>query len=259
MPRELTLVFAFLTGSVMGSFGNVLIHRLPRDESIVRPGSRCPACGTPIPWFDNLPLASWAALGGRCRSCRAPISRRYPLVELACALLFLAVAARFGVSLRSLLLALFTWALVVVTAIDLEHMIIPDAVTLPGMALGLAGSLLPGGPGFLSSLGGGLLGYGALFAIAWAYRKVRKQEGMGMGDFKLLGMAGAVLGAGSLPAILLVASLAGTLAGLAAMAVTRRGLTLAIPFGPFLALGALAHLFFGPGLLHWYLALGRGG
>jgi leader peptidase (prepilin peptidase)/N-methyltransferase len=259
MASELTLVFAFALGAVMGSFGNVLIHRLPRGESIVRPGSHCPSCGIPISWFDNVPLAGWLLLRGRCRSCRVPISWRYPAVELASALLFLAAAARFGATPRSALLALLCWALVVVTLIDLDHLIIPDVITFPGMALGAAGSLLPGGPGLLSSLGGALLGYGALWAVAWTYQKARKREGMGMGDFKLLGMTGAVMGAGSLPVTLLVASLAGSLAGLAAMAVTRRGPGLAIPFGPFLSLGALVHLFFGTRLLGWYLALGRGG
>jgi leader peptidase (prepilin peptidase) / N-methyltransferase len=252
-------VFAFLLGAVLGSFGNVLIWRLPRGESVAWPGSHCPACDAPIRWFDNIPLASWLALRGRCRACRAPISRRYPLVEGLCGALFLAVALRFGAGAHAFVLALLCWALVVVTFIDLDHLIIPDAVTFPGMAAGLAASFLSGGPGWRSSLLGLALGYGLLFSIAWSYQKLRGREGMGMGDFKLLGMIGAVLGAGALPVTVLAASLTGSLAGLAAMAVSRRGLSLAIPFGPFLSLGALVHLFFGRQIIAWYLALGRGG
>ncbi len=259
LTLSFALPFAFLFGLVLGSFGNVLIWRLPREESVAFPPSHCPGCGAPIRWFDNLPLLSYLALRGRCRACRAPISLRYPAVELLCGLLFLAVVAQEGVSPRSAFLCVFAWALVVVTFIDLDHLIIPDAVTLPGMAVGVAASLLPGGPGWRSSLLGVALGYGILWAVAFLYQKLRRQEGMGMGDFKLLGMTGAVLGAGSLPVTILAASLAGSLAGLATMAVRRQGLSLAIPFGPFLSLGALIHLFFGPELIGWYLSLARMG
>jgi leader peptidase (prepilin peptidase)/N-methyltransferase len=271
MPPAVADLFAFLVGLVIGSFLNVCIHRLPLEQSLMWPGSRCPACMAPIAWSDNLPVLSWLRLGGRCRTCRAPISVRYPLVELLAGGLAVLSLARFGVTPWAAVAFGLASALVVVSMIDLDHGIIPDVISLPGILVGLAASaLVPGGVGLWDAFAGACLGGGLLWAIAAVYQRVAGIEGLGLGDVKLLAMIGAFLGWQSLPAVLLVASLTGSVGGLALVA-SRRGRARArrvlrmlgpgalarhlrrtpLPFGPFLALGALAALYV-PGLaLPW--------
>lgn len=248
------LFFAFLFGAAMGSFANVLIYRLPEGRSIVYPGSRCPSCGRPIRWFDNIPIISYFILRGRCRSCGAAISLRYPLVEALSGLLFAAVLNRFGLQPATPALALFAWALLVITFIDLDHRIIPDVISLPGTGLGLLYSLVPGFPRPLDSLLGVAAGGGFLFLILYAYEKIMGEEGMGLGDVKLLAMIGAFLGWQSLPVTVMVSSLAGSLVGIGYALVKGESVRkFPVPFGPFLALGALVHMFFGVELINWYL------
>jgi leader peptidase (prepilin peptidase)/N-methyltransferase len=248
------LIFAFAMGAAMGSFANVLIHRLPLGLSIVSPGSRCPSCGKGIRWFDNIPVLSYFILGGRCRGCSTIISPRYPLVEVLSGLLFAAVVMRFGIQPATAPLALFAWALVVITFIDLDHRIIPDVISLPGTALGLGFSFLPGFPRPMDSVVGVAVGAGFLFLVLFAYEKIMGEEGMGMGDVKLLAMIGAFLGWQALPVTILVSSLTGSVVGVGYALVKGESVRkFPVPFGPFLALGAVAHLFFGVELIQWYL------
>lgn len=247
-------IFAFALGAVMGSFANVVIHRLPQGWSIVTPGSRCPCCGEPIRWYDNIPILSYLALRARCRSCGASISPLYPAVEALTGLLFAALVWRVGIQAAAAPLALFCWALVVVTFIDLKHRIIPDVISLPGTALGIAAAFLPGFPRPVDSLIGAAAGGGFLFLILYAYEKLMKDEGMGMGDVKLMAMIGAFLGWQALPVTILVASLSGTLTGVAfAVARGEPVRKFPVPFGPFLAIGAVIHIFFGVEIILWYL------
>lgn len=243
-------------GALIGSFLNVCIHRLPRGESVIHPGSRCPACGTPIRAFDNVPILSWLWLGGRCRACRAAIAVRYPAVEALNAAGYILIWYRFGSSVEALVYAAFYSSLLVVTFIDWDHQIIPNRITLPGIAIGLlsAATVLAGG--FVDALLGTVLGGGLLYAVAVGSEWVLKKEGMGLGDVKLLAMIGAFLGWKAVLVTVFVGALSGSVIGLTLLAtrVKRRGEP--IPFGPFLALGAVAALFAGPELIAWYLRLG---
>ena len=254
MPTwHMILLFTFILGAVVGSFANVLIYRLPRRESIVSPGSHCPGCGKPIRWFDNIPLISYLILRGRCRSCGEIIPWRYPAVEMVNGLLYLGLAMRFGAGTAALVLAPFVTALLVITFIDMDHRIIPNVISYPGMAAGLGLSFLAGFPRPLDSVIGLLVGGGFLYLVATGYYLITKREGMGMGDVKLLGMIGAYLGWQALPVTILLAAVTGSVIGLVAMRVQSEDRTYAVPFGPFLALGALAHIFFGKELILWYL------
>jgi len=248
------LLFAFAFGAVMGSFANVVIHRLPQGLSIVAPGSRCPSCGSPIRWYDNIPIVSYLVLRARCRHCGTAISIRYPLVETLTGLLYAGLVWRIGVVPMTFVLALFCWALVTVSFIDLDHRIIPDVISIPGTVLGLAAGFLPGFPRPVDSVIGAAAGGGFLFLILFAYEKIMKDEGMGMGDVKLIAMIGAFLGWQALPVTILVASLTGTVAGIG-FAVARKEPVrkFPVPFGPFLAFGAVVHLFFGVEIILWYL------
>jgi leader peptidase (prepilin peptidase)/N-methyltransferase len=257
------MIVAFALGSCIGSFLNVCIHRLPADQSIVRPRSRCPGCATPIAWHDTIPLLSWLWLRARCRACGQPISARYPLVEAATGGLAVLAVAVLGPTPAAVVAFAFSAALLLITFIDLDHRIIPDEVSLPGILAGLGAAFLPGGIEPADALGGAVLGGGVLWAIAWSYERLTGIEGMGYGDVKLLGMIGAFLGWQAIPAVLIVASIAGSLAGAVLIArsgritrtVRRRGLRALvpairraarrteIPFGPFLALGALLALY----------------
>jgi leader peptidase (prepilin peptidase)/N-methyltransferase len=249
--------FAFLLGAVTGSFLNVCIYRLPLDQSVITPRSRCMACGAPVAWFDNLPILSWFLLRGRCRSCGASYSIRYPLVELATALLSLFLFLRFGPSPSYLIYFVLAAALVVITFIDLDHQIIPDEISLPGIGIGFLASFFLPEPGWISSLLGAVIGWGSLALVFYGYLWLTGREGMGGGDAKLLAMLGAFLGLKAVPFIIFSSSLVGTVAGLSIMALQRKGRHLAIPFGPYLAFGALLYIFYGPQLITWYLQLGR--
>lgn len=247
----------FILGLLIGSFLNVCIYRLPREESIVFPASHCPACREPVRTYDNIPLFSFVLLGRRCRSCRAPISWRYPMVELLHALGYLFILHQFGYSIQSVIYALFFSSLVVVTFIDLSHQIVPDAITLPGMILGLiaASTVLPPGP--INSLVGLFLGGGLFYLVAILSITLLKKEGMGGGDIKLIAMIGAFLGWKGMLLTIFLAALAGSVAGLFLIFIRGRDRAQPIPFGPFLALGAMVSLFWGAEILNWYLTLGR--
>ncbi|GAB4295828.1 MAG: A24 family peptidase [Desulfuromonadia bacterium] len=255
MSFLLLWIIVFFVGASVGSFLNVCIYRIPAGRSVVSPPSSCPACGNRIRWHDNLPVLGWFLLRGRCRDCSAPISLRYPLVEALCGALTVALLLRFGISFTFLSFWTLTMSLVVVTFIDLDHQIIPDLITLPGIAAGFLSSFLLPWLSWKSSLLGILLGGGVLLAIANAYELVTKKEGMGGGDVKLLAMMGAFLGWKSIPFILFASSLVGSLIGLILMRMTKSDGKLAIPFGPFLSLGALIYLFCGKEIITWYFSL----
>jgi leader peptidase (prepilin peptidase)/N-methyltransferase len=250
-------LYVFILGAAVGSFLNVVAYRLPAGKSVVRPPSHCPACGVNIRWYDNIPIFSWLFLRGRCRSCGIRISIQYPLVELANGLISLALFLRFGPTLSFLVLFALCSALVVITAIDLHHQIIPDVITLPGIVMGFALSFIIPGHSWLNSLLGILIGGGSLWLVIILYYLVKKEEGMGFGDVKFLAMLGAFLGWRSIPFIIFVASLVGAVVGVILMKVQKKDGKLAIPFGPFLAAGALLFIFYGPQIIHWYLGLGR--
>ena len=247
-----TLVLA-VAGLLVGSFLNVCIYRVPRRESIVWPASRCTECGRHLAWYENVPVLSWLLLRGRCRTCGAGISSMYPLVELTTAVLFAAGALVYGPSGLLAVRLVFGCALIVLFAIDLRHRVLPDVITLPGIAVGLVASgFLP--PGWLSSLVGIIAGGGILFAIAEAYYRVRGQQGLGMGDVKMLAMVGAFLGWPLMILTLVFASFAGSIVGVSLIASGRGGLQAALPFGTFLAVGAIVAAAVGDPILVWYLA-----
>jgi leader peptidase (prepilin peptidase) / N-methyltransferase len=238
------LVLAAVFGAVVGSFLNVVILRLPReDASIVFPASHCPVCKQPLSWYENIPLVSYLVLRGHCRTCKAPISCQYPFVEAAMAVLAALVIHRFGVSFELFFYSLFCAALLVIIFIDIHHQIIPDSISLPGIVVGFAGSFLNNSVTWQQSALGILFGGGLLYAVAFGYYVLTKREGMGGGDIKLLAMIGAFLGWQSLLYVVFASSLAGSLIGVAAMFKQRKGGQTRIPFGPFLALAALSYLF----------------
>jgi leader peptidase (prepilin peptidase)/N-methyltransferase len=243
------IAFSLALGAVVGSFLNVVIARLPKGESLVRPGSRCPACRAPIPWFHNIPLLSFAWLRGRCRECRRPISWQYPLVEGITAGLFALAAWRLGPAPELLAAWVFLAALVAITGIDLEHQIIPDAISLPGIGLGFLASFLNPALTWTSSLLGIALG-GGLFLIVI----LGSRGGMGGGDMKLGAMLGAFLGHKmALLAIFSGVVLGGFVAGVLVATGLRRRKD-PIPFGPFLAIGGMLSLFAGKEILAWYVS-----
>ena len=251
----MTTVFAFLFGAVVGSFLNVCIHRLPRGQSIVTPRSRCPACGTPIRAVDNIPLLSFTLLRGRCRACGNPISWRYPVVEALTGFLFAETVGQFGVTLQAAFLLLFLCGLVVASFIDLDHQIIPNAITLPGIPLGLLAGLLLGDPPLLERVLGTLVGAGFLYLVLFYAGALYGQDAMGEGDLNLIALVGAFLGWKAVALTILLGCLSGSAVGLALIAARRLGRRQHIPFGPFLSLGAVVALFWGERLIAWYLSL----
>ncbi|MGQ9695722.1 MAG: prepilin peptidase [Thermodesulfobacteriota bacterium] len=257
MDSWLIFLIIFLLGCCLGSFLNVCIYRLPRNLSIIFPNSFCPACHLPIRPYDNIPLISFLILRGRCRKCRAKISWRYPLVEALMGIITLALFLKFGPSPLFFSLLSFCAALVVITFIDLDHRIIPDIISLPGIAIGVILALTGISVPLKSSLLGLLVGGGSLFALAYVYEAITKREGMGGGDVKLLAMIGAWLGWPAVLFTLFFASLFGTIIGGMVMLIQKEGRYYAIPFGPFLAWAALAYIFIGPPLIHWYLNFGK--
>src|SRR5688572_6436374 len=245
------LVYAGLLGACIGSFLNVVIYRLPLGQSLVSPPSRCPQCGYRLAWYDNVPIVGWLLLGGRCRKCRNRISIQYPLVELITALLFLLVVWLTPPGPLMVSRLLFAGILIALFGIDLEHQILPNSITLPGIVAGLLLSVIAP-PGLRDALIGAVLGAGILYAIAWAYYLWRREEGLGMGDVKMLAMIGAFLGWKAVLVTLVLSSFAGALIGVALIAAQRGGMKLALPFGTFLALGALVAMLAGEPLVNWY-------
>jgi len=238
--------FAFIFGAVVGSFLNVCIFRLPEKTSIVKPASRCPHCLKPIRFYDNIPLISFILLGGKCRSCGAKISWRYPLVELITAVFSVLLFLKFGLTLNFLVYFIFTSVLIVITFIDLDHQIIPDILSLPGIPVFfLASVFLVREITWKDALLGVLIGGGILYTIALVHELITKREGMGGGDIKLLAMIGGFLGWKSLLFVILLSSLLGTIIGIAVIAVKKQDMKYAIPFGPFLSAAAVAYPFWG--------------
>jgi leader peptidase (prepilin peptidase) / N-methyltransferase len=253
MMTPLTVnILAFIFGACIGSFLNVCIYRIPAAMSIVHPGSSCPRCKTMIPFYDNIPIFSYLMLMGKCRKCGTPIAIRYPLVELLGGLCAVACVLSFGPTLHGLVAFAFIATLIVVTFIDLDHRIIPDKISLPGIPLFFLAALAVPSVSWRASVIGIVAGGGSLFAVAWFYQFVTGREGMGGGDIKLLAMIGAMIGWQGILFTLFAASAIGTIVGLLAMARSGRGMRLAIPFGPFLAMGAIIYMFFGEGLISWY-------
>ena len=266
-------IFAFLFGAIVGSFLNVCIFRIPRGTSLISPSSRCPQCKTAIKAYDNIPILSYFLLGGRCRYCSASISARYPLVETMMALFSVFLILKFGLSPSFFIYFILISSLVVVSFIDLDNRIIPDKISLPGIILGFLASFIKPVEGHynflvlyvfktvkgtlnmatLDSLLGILIGGGLLYAVAVLFYWVTKKEGMGGGDIKLLAMIGAYLGWSSTLFTILVSSLIGSMVGIALMVAKGADSKYAIPFGPFLSIGAVIYLFFGREMIRWYL------
>ncbi len=247
---------ALLFGMVLGSFANVCIHRLPRGESLVRPRSRCPACGAPISALDNIPVLSWLFLGGRCRRCRGRISGRYPAVELGNGLLWMGLATTLGPTPRAVALMAFGSAMLVLALVDLEHQLLPDVITLPGIAVGVASSFLPDSPVTpLASVAAAFGGFAALTLVNAAYRAWRGIDGFGGGDPKMVAMIGAFLGWQGALLIMLIASVVAALVGLGLMVFQGRDAQHKLPLGTFLGMAALMVLFTGDPIIGWYRGL----
>src|SRR5687767_9056173 len=278
VPPAFGYILAGVFGAIIGSFLNVVIHRVPLEESIVFPNSRCPSCGAVIAFYDNVPVLSWMMLGAKCRGCKERISFRYPAVELLTAALFVAVAMHDGLSVAVPFDLVFVAALVALIFIDAEHMILPNAITYPGMVFAvvarlaipyLSGNLhfddLPslsqgafaGMPIWLTSLAGAaigaLIGGGSLWLMGWTWEKLRGIEAMGLGDVKMMFMVGAYLGWRLTILTIFVGVLSGSIIGVVLMARQReRNMQMLLPFGIFLGLGAIASLLFGSQWVDWY-------
>lgn len=241
-------------GLFIGSFLNVCIHRIPRGESIVFPSSSCPGCGARIRPWDNVPILSYLILWGKCRSCKGKISIRYPLVEALSALLALAMLYRFGLNVSFAVYYVWTCALLVITFIDLDHQIIPDSLSIGGIVAGLA--LVWWMPvSYLDALIGLGLGAGLLIAVIYGYFFLTGKHGMGGGDVKLLGMIGVFTGWQGVLFTIFTGSLAGSLVGIPWALLQRKNMQTAIPFGPFLALGAFIYVLFGEPIIAWYFGI----
>jgi leader peptidase (prepilin peptidase)/N-methyltransferase len=239
---------ALVAGLLVGSFLNVVIARVPERRSLWRPGSACPGCGAAIAWHDNIPILSFLALRGRCRACAIPIPWRYPIVEMVTGLLFLAAALMFGPTLDAAVAAALLAGLVAITAIDLERQIIPDVISLPGILAGILASLASGRVSWLESILGIVVGGGLFLVII-----VVSGGGMGAGDMKLGAMLGAFLGWKVVLLSIFVAVVLGGALAVALMASGLRGRKDPIPFGPFLAAGGAAGLFWGERVVRWYV------
>lgn len=241
--QPILIVYAFVLGAVVGSFLNVVIYRVPRRMSIVKPRSACPSCATPIAWFDNVPIVSWLVLGGRCRSCRGPIAFRYPLVEAVAGAL-----AGFGMSLYGLQwvtaeVVIFAWLSLALALIDLEHQILPDVMTYPAILFGLVFSYFGGFTSFADSIAGALVGAALPTSVILLYRWMRGIDGMGWGDVKYLAAIGAVVGLQGCLMVLVLAAVLGALVGGILIAMGRGSGKTALPFGTFLAIAVVFWLY----------------
>jgi leader peptidase (prepilin peptidase)/N-methyltransferase len=250
MPPYVAAGLVTLIGLMVGSFLNVCIHRLPLRESLAWPASRCPVCRTPLKTYDNIPVLSYLMLRGRCRACGAPISLQYPIVEIITAMVFLSAYLLFEPPVLYQRL-LFACAMIVLFVIDLEHRILPDVITLPGIVIGfLCSVFMP--PGWVDSLIGLVLGGGVLWLMGEAYFRLRQEEGMGFGDVKMLAMIGAFLGWKLMLLTLVLSSFLGSLIGLGMIALKRGDMKYALPFGTFLAIGAIVASVAGDRIVNWY-------
>ena len=252
--NSVTLVVLALIGASIGSFLNVCIYRLPRRESLVWPASHCTSCGRTLSWYENVPIVGWLALRGRCRTCGERISVIYPIVEIVTAAIFVCGYVIYGWTPILAVRLAFACAMIVLFVIDLQHQILPNVITVPGIVIGFVLSFfLP--PGWFSSLLGIALGGGVLLLIMEAYARARGFEGLGMGDVKMLAMIGAFLGWPLMLLTLVLGSFAGSVIGVGLMASRRGGMKTALPFGTFLAVGALVAAVTGDAILQWYLSL----
>jgi leader peptidase (prepilin peptidase) / N-methyltransferase len=268
-------IAVFLFGLIIGSFLNVCILRIPLSESVVLPASHCPKCGTSIKPYDNIPVVSWLVLAGRCRKCKVRISAMYPMVELATGLLFVACYLVFGPSAEALKWTIFGALMIVLTITDMRERILPDKVNFVGLALGLILSLFTRPvdgtalwlanrlfafppPEAALSFADALIGAGAASGLLWlvaeGYFRARGREGMGLGDVKMMAMAGAFLGVQRALLTILLGSLLGSIIGMAVIAIGRKGRDFELPFGTFLGAGAMLVVFFGSAALDWYRA-----
>ena len=278
VPPVFGYVVAGVFGAIIGSFLNVVVHRVPLEESIVFPNSRCPACGAAIAFYDNIPVLSYIALGAKCRRCKEHISFRYPAVELLTAALFVAVAWHDGLSAALPFDLVFASALLTLVFIDAEHMLLPNVITYPGIIFALVARVvipylsstphfddlpslsqgaLAGMPIWVTSLVGALigalLGGGSLWLMGWTWEKLRGIEAMGLGDVKMMFMVGAYLGWRLTILTIFVGVLTGSIIGIFLMLRQReRNMQMLLPFGVFLGLGAIAALLFGAPLVEWY-------
>jgi leader peptidase (prepilin peptidase)/N-methyltransferase len=278
IPPVIIYIISGVFGAIIGSFLNVVIHRIPREESIVFPNSRCPSCGAAIAFYDNIPVLSYVVLAGKCRGCSTRISPRYPAVELLTAVLFIVVTWHDGVSVALPFDLIFTTSIVALVFIDAEHMILPDVITYPGMAFAVAArialplltktphfddvpSLMQGTLGgmpiwvvsLVGALIGALIGGGSLWLMGWTWEKLRGIEAMGLGDVKMMFMVGGYLGWRLTILTIFVGVLSGSMIGIVLMARQRqRDMQMLLPFGVFLGLGAIAALLFGAQIVEWY-------
>ncbi|HJU06312.1 MAG TPA: A24 family peptidase [Nitrospiraceae bacterium] len=245
----------FMIGLVVGSFLNVCIHRIPLQKSVMWRSSQCPHCATPIKLYDNIPLLSYVFLRARCRSCQTPISFRYPMVEVLNGIGYALIVWRFGWGFPSVVYAVLFSALLIVTWIDLAHQIIPDRITLPGIGLGLlcASTVLP--VGLIDSFLGVVVGGGVLWGVAWISPYLFGKEGMGGGDIKLLAMVGAFLGWKPTLLTILIGAVAGSVVGIGLILFKAIRRDQYVPFGPFLACGAIISMFYHHDILRWYISL----
>lgn len=262
VPPGAYVAIAAALGLLFGSFANVLIHRLPLERSVVWPGSHCPSCDAPIAWYDNIPVISWILLGGRCRRCRTWIPLRYPLVEALCSLLLVGLFFKDGATVQWAAHAWLAISVVALVPIDFRYGILPDRITLPGIAAGLLFSLVTPEPGFVQALLGAAAGAAVPLVIRAVYMLRRRKEegpyeeerreGMGLGDVKMLAMVGAFLGAPGVLLTIMLGSLIGTLIVVPLLIVGKLTMKHPVPFGPFLGAGALIALFWGQALVAWY-------
>ena len=257
MPDPMVWTLAVAVGAIVGSFLNVCIVRWPAGESVVRPRSRCPACGAPIAGHDNIPVLSWLLLRGACRRCRAPISVQYPIIELATALIWLAAAIRFGASIQALHSATFLTLVLGIALTDAREMVIPDQFSLGGTAIGLALAAAPGEPALLRMLIGAVSSYVLLWLIKIAAEKAFRKPALGVGDIHMMAMVGAFLGTGGALLTLLLGALLGLLVGLPLLWARDRLRPMGsyLPLGTFLAMGAAVAHGWGDRIIAWYLSV----
>ena len=275
-PGLIEPILAFFFGLIIGSFLNVCIHRWPRGRSVVRPRSHCVRCRKIIPWYDNIPLFSYLALGGKCRFCGRRISLRYPVVELLTGLVFFFFVRTLGPTLVAVKMCVFGAILVALIFTDIEKRLLPDELTLGGAVVGVLFAFFVPVPDFTAKaflwfVGieihgraqwiaeaalGSLLPAFFLWLAGWIYERLRHKEGLGLGDVKLIVMMGAFLGWKAIPFIIFASSLAGSIVGVSMMLIQKKDSKLAIPFGPYLAFGAVLYIFYGGRLIQWYLHVG---
>ena len=248
----LEAAYVTLLGLMLGSFMNVCIYRLPRGLSPVRPRSGCPNCGHMLAWYENVPVVSYLVLRGRCRKCRVAISPMYPIIEAITGAVFLAGYLWYGPSALLIVRLAFAWAMIALFVIDYQHQILPNVITIPGIVVGILANVLAG-PGWIASIIGAAVGAGSLYAIAEIYYRVRREEGLGMGDVKMLGMIGAFLGWKLVLLTLVLSSFLGSIVGVFVLVSRKESLKYAMPFGTFLAIGALVASVVGDAILNWYI------